>query len=254
MALTAQTISPIINECADHGHHPRAGSNARTFVPSSFSVRVRSSPSTSSIASITTLGLTIAITYSVTIDFEEKTSCSWLDLSTSNTQPRSRSQSSLIPVDAPHLKPSLDNQSETFASSTSTSTSIQLIPTSSLKFCPPFVACDRIIISPDSDAAKEGMTMIPWSARRRKQRYRSSFDIGMGQGKGKTMFRYYGLDDDPPIGSSIPDVSKKQWCSVHLINNRYPLLISLVNVWFFRTRTTGNVRPRPCSSRKGYPT
>jgi len=222
MALTAQTISPIINECADHGHHPRAGSNARTFVPSSFSVRVRSSPSTSSIASITTLGLTIAITYSVTIDFEEKTSCSWLDLSTSNTQPRSRSQSSLttttnvsnpIPVDAPHLKPSLDNQSETFASessSISTSTSIQSIPTSSLKFCPPFVACDRIIISPDSDAAKEGMTMIPWSARRRKQRYRSSFDIGMGQGKGKTMFRYYGLDDDPPIGSSIPDVSKKQ--------------------------------------------
>jgi len=50
--------------------------------------------------------------------------------------------------------------------------------------------------------------MIPWSARRRKQRYRSSFDIGTGQGKGKTMFRYYGLDDDPPI-SSITDVSKK---------------------------------------------
>jgi len=162
----------------------------------------------------------IAITYSVTFDLAEKTSCSWLDLSTPNTQPRSRSQSSLtttteasspIPVDAPHHRPSLDNESRGFASESSSAlnlTSIESIPTSSLKFCPPFVACDRIVISPDSDAAKEGVTMIPWSARRRKQRYRSSFDIGTGQGKGKTMFRYYGLDD-PPVGSSIIDVSKK---------------------------------------------
>ncbi|KAF7773277.1 hypothetical protein Agabi119p4_5444 [Agaricus bisporus var. burnettii] len=63
-----------------------------------------------------------------------------------------------------------------------------------LKFCPPFVASDRIAFPASSDAAKEGVTMIPWSARRRKQKYRSGFDSGTGQGKSKTMFRYYGPD------------------------------------------------------------
>jgi hypothetical protein len=67
--------------------------------------------------------------------------------------------------------------------------------TPTLKFCPPFVASDRIALPPSSDAAKEGVTMIPWSARRRKQKYRSGFDSGTGQGKNKTMFRYYGPDN-----------------------------------------------------------
>ncbi|KXN88476.1 hypothetical protein AN958_07141 [Leucoagaricus sp. SymC.cos] len=120
-----------------------------------------------------------------------------------------------IPVDTPDptTKPSLDNRTKASvpkSPSASTSAPIQSIPTPPLKFCPPFVASDRIAISPDSDAAKEGVTMIPWSVRRRKQKYRSGFDNGTGQGKGKTMFRYYGPDNDPPSSSSNIDTSKKQ--------------------------------------------
>lgn len=142
--------------------------------------------------------------------------------STSKTRPRSRSQSYLttttavsnpypIPTDPPYTKSTPDNRSKApgpySASSSSlnpTLTTQNSLPTPTLRFCPPFVACDRIAISPDSDAAKEGVTMIPWSVRRRKQKYRSGFDSGTGQGKGKTMFRYYGPDNESNL-NNIPN-------------------------------------------------
>ncbi|KAF5359369.1 hypothetical protein D9756_003152 [Leucocoprinus leucothites] len=201
---------------ADRGHRPRARSNARTLAPSSSSARLRSGTGKLSIPSITKLV--------VLHENPSTSSSSGASFSTSNIRPRSRSQSFLttttavsnpypIPVDHLYPKPSQDSQPKSSApesSSASTSAPAPSIPTPTLKFCPPFVASDRIAISPDSEAAKEGVTMIPWSVRRRKQKYRSGFDTGTGQGKGKTMFRYYGPDNDPPSGSPSSDTSKKQ--------------------------------------------
>ncbi|KAJ3573120.1 hypothetical protein NP233_g2637 [Leucocoprinus birnbaumii] len=192
---------------ADRGHRPRARSNARTLTPSSSSARLRSGTNNTAFP-----------------ETPSASTSSGASLSTSNIRPRSRSQTFLttttavanpypIPVDNPYPKPSPENRSKPptpESSSASTSAPTQSLPTPPLKFCPPFVASDRIAISPDSDAAKEGVTMIPWSVRRRKQKYRSGFDTGTGQGKGKTMFRYYGPDNDPPGSSAAKDTSKKQ--------------------------------------------
>ncbi|KAF9446760.1 hypothetical protein P691DRAFT_167319 [Macrolepiota fuliginosa MF-IS2] len=205
--LASQPVPPITTERANYGHRPRARSNART-IGSGTSTRLRSV----TIGTDTNTLLELSIPGSGT--------------STSNLRPRSRSQSYLttttavsnpypIPNDTPYPKSSVDSRSKGSASSASlpsasisASTTLNSAPTPPLKFCPPFVSCDRIAIPADSEAAKEGVTMIPWSVRRRKQKYRSGFDNGTG-GKGKTMFRYYGPDNEPS-GDSSSSANKKR--------------------------------------------